>query len=223
MKKIIGISGLAGDGKDTICEVLEAFFKISGYQFQQISLADKLKQECSAACKEMFGIDPTSCSREDKDKIRDYIVFYAKVKRVESKGKHWTAIVDKIIKNDKVRGQDKKIYCIPDIRHAYYPEDEAQWIKSNKGFIIHVKKYEIQSFSPHCVKYSNPINQEEAFNTPMVEEIADFILEMKDCYPSKPTTNMDFIRAVSSAYDMVINSIEALECSVKKKKHRKFS
>ena len=93
MNKLIGISGLAGDRKDTVCNILNAFFTSKGYAFERLSLADKLKEECSKAIIEMFGIDPRNCSREEKDIIRDYLVFYAKVKRIESKGKHWTSIV----------------------------------------------------------------------------------------------------------------------------------
>jgi hypothetical protein len=209
MKKIIGISGLAGDGKDTVCEMFSAFFKIAGFEFQRISLADKLKEKCAPAMKEMFKIDPTNCPREDKDKIRDYLVFYAKVARIESKGKFWTSIVDEIIKKDNIKPKTNKIYCIPDIRHAYYPEDEAQWVKKNDGILVHVKKYTIESPSPFRIKYSQPINQEEAFNTPIVEKLADFVLELSDCSPLKPSQNITSIQAVSETFRMIIDSIEA--------------
>jgi len=218
MKKIIGISGLAGDGKDTICEIFSAFFKIAGYDFQRISLADKLKQECSPAMKEMFGIDPINCSREEKDIIRNYLVFYAKVKRIQSKGKHWTGIVEKIIKQDKIDPSKNKIYCIPDIRHAFYAEDEAQWIKKNNGILVHVKKYKIESVSPYKISYSQPINDEEDFNNPIVEKFADFILEMNDCSPKSPQTNMESIKAVSETFDMIIGAINEKKSRTKSQK-----
>ena len=207
MKKIIGISGLAGDGKDTVCNILSAFFTSKGYTFERLSLADKLKEECSKAIIEMFGIDPRNCSREEKDIIRDYLVFYAKVKRIESKGKHWTSIIDKIIRSDKVNYISNKIYCVSDIRHAFYAEDEAQWIKKNKGILIHVKKYKIKSTYPYSIEYSNSINEEEAFNTPIVERYADHVIELSDCFPNSPYQDSDFLNAVHETGKRILDSI----------------
>ena len=207
MKKIIAISGLAGDGKDTLCEILAAYFKLSGYSFQRVSLADSLKLECAPAMKEIFNIDPRTCSREDKEKIRDYLVFYAKVKRIQSNGTYWTSIIDKIIKEDKVQKSEKKIYCIPDVRHALYSNDEVQWIKKNNGLLIHVKKFQIENVSPYRVKYSIPVNNEEAINTPAVEALADFILEINDCYPKKPQYDTDCLRAISETFEKIIDLI----------------
>lgn len=215
MKKIIGISGLAGDGKDTVCEIFSTFFKNAGFEFQRISLADKLKEKCAPAMREMFGVDPTNCSRENKDKIRDYLVFYAKVARVDSEGKYWTSIVDEIIKKDEIGAKTNKIYCIPDIRHAYYPEDEAQWIKKNNGILVHVKKYTITSPSPFKIKYSEPINQEEAFNTPLVERLADFVLQLNDCSPRKPNLDTDNVKAVSETFQMILTLLKSQKVSLR--------
>lgn len=207
MKKIIGISGLAGDGKDTVCNILGAFFTAKGLSFERVSLADSLKEECSKAMKAMFGIDPLDCSREEKEIIRSYLVFYAKVKRIQSNGKHWTSIADKIIKADKVHYISNKIYCVPDIRHAFYAEDEAQWVKKNGGILIHVKKFKIKSTFPYNIEYSIPVNQDEAFNTPIVEKYADHILELNDCSPQSPCNDSNYVNAVHEVGKRILDSI----------------
>ena len=101
--KIIGISGLAGDGKDSLCGIFEEFFVDKGFGFDRLALADELKQECKAACKSLFGVDPTCCTREQKEKIRNYLVFYGKVFRENSKGEHWTARALKKMKRSRRR------------------------------------------------------------------------------------------------------------------------
>jgi len=207
MKKIIGISGLAGDGKDTVCNILSSYFTIKGFTFERLSLADSLKSECSKALKSMFGIDPLDCSREEKEVIRNYLVFYAKVKRIESHGKHWTSIINSIIKSDKVHYISNKIYCIPDIRHAFYAEDEAQWVKKNGGILIHVKKFKIKNTYPYKIEYSTPVNEEEAFNTPIVEKYADHILELNDCSPESPYKDIAYINAVHEVGKRILDSI----------------
>lgn len=221
MKKIIGISGLAGDGKDTVCNILGSFFRSNGFEFERLALADRLKAECSKALIEMFGIDPSNCSREEKEIIRDYLVFYAKVKRIESNGKHWTSILDKIIKSDKVNYINNKIYCIPDIRHGFYSQDEAQWLKRNNGILIHVKKFKIKSTSPYLIQYSDPINEEESFNTPIVERLADHVLELSDCFPEAPYKNPSYVKAVYEIGERILDSINGTKSHSKSQRKQK--
>lgn len=185
MNKIIGISGLAGDGKDSLCNLLRGLFENAGFEFQRMSIADELKEECRDALLSIYNIDPIVCSREDKSKIRDLLVFYAKVKREESKGSHWINKLGKKIKTlPKIDGD--RIICIPDVRHAEYENDEFSWIKKNKGILVHIKKYKIESSYPFNKTYSIPVNSEEAFHTPKLEELADFVIEWQDTFPTPP-------------------------------------
>ena len=98
MNKIIAISGLAGDGKDSLCDMLRELFEGVGFEFERMALADELKEECREALLSMYNINPLSCSRREKAVIRDFLVFYAKVKREESKGTHWVNKLNKKIK-----------------------------------------------------------------------------------------------------------------------------
>ena len=208
--KIIAISGLAGDGKDSVCRILKNYFtKHSGYKFRRIALADQLKVECYDACLDLFGVDPITCSRKDKEKIRDFLVFYGKVMRSKSKGTHWTSEVSKKIERLN-SGND--IFCIPDIRYAFYPDDECQWIKKNGGVHIHVQKFTIDTkfeFGKGVSvdhKFSTPVNKEELKNNPQVAAFADYIVEWHDCSPELPEHNRECIDAVNEIAKRILDS-----------------
>ena len=185
MNKIIGISGLAGDGKDSLCNMLRDLFESEGFAFERMALAEEIKEECREALMSMYNINPLTCSREDKATIRDFLVFYAKVKREESNGTHWVKKLDKKIKA-LPKSELDRIICIPDVRHAQYEKDEAQWIKKKKGILIHVKKYRIEEGVAFNKFYSIPVNSEEAHHTPKLEELADFVIEWQDTSPVAP-------------------------------------
>ena len=73
---IIGLSGVAGAGKDLFYSLLE-----QSLPCVKASLADSLKRETSEWCKEHYGIDPLRCTREEKDIIRPFLVFHGVNKR----------------------------------------------------------------------------------------------------------------------------------------------
>lgn len=192
MNKIIGISGLAGDGKDSLFFLLKSFFEWnSKYRAKRIALADKLKEECRPALLDLYGIDILSCSREEKERVRDMMVFHGKMKRIETSGKYWTSLVEKEISESNCKDT---IFCIPDIRYSNYFGDEVDWIKRNHGTLIHVKKFKrnplsLGQFLLSDKVYTTPVNEEERKNTPKVEKLADYVIEWQDCYPQKPQDN----------------------------------
>jgi len=206
MNKIIGISGLAGDGKDSLCNMLRELFESKGFEFERMALADELKEECREALLSMYNINPIACSREEKAVIRDFLVFYAKVKREESKGTHWVNKLDKKIKSlPKIKVD--RIICIPDVRHAEYEKDEVAWIKKNKGILIHVKKYQIEETFTHRKFYSTPVNSEEAYHTPRLEELADFVIEWQDTSPVPPESSHFSKASVVELFRLITDTI----------------
>lgn len=212
MKIVIGISGLAGDGKDSVCKILEDFcLKKTKYEFKRIALADKLKEKCQSACVEMFGIDPVSCSREDKNKIRDFLVFYGKIMRNETSGTYWTNIVQKEINSHKSKNI---IFCIPDIRYAYFEKDEVFWLKSFKNSrLIHVKKHFSQIIEKNnrlelIKSYSDAVNKDEAENCPKLENLASHIIDWQNFHPYMPEENDHCIRAVHSVARDIFDSLK---------------
>lgn len=202
MNKIIGISGLAGDGKDSLSTMLKALFENDGFEFERMPLAEELKEECREALLSMYNINPLTCSREDKASIRDFLVFYAKAKREETNGTHWVKKLEKKIKSLPKSKLDR-IICIPDVRHAQYEKDEAQWIKKNKGILIHVKKYRIEEGVSFNKFYSVPVNSEEAHHTPKLEELADFIIEWQDTSPTAPENSHFSTASVSELFKLI--------------------
>jgi hypothetical protein len=148
--KFIGICGYANSGKDFLCSVLEDY-----YNGVRVSLGDFLKQKCKSECIKKFGIDPTDCSREDKNKIRDFLVSYANCLRTISSGTYFTGLADNRIEN---LSKSYDTFIIPDIRFDYYPRDEANWLLSKpESILIHIERNGV--FAP---------NYSERINTPKV-------------------------------------------------------
>ena len=85
----IGVSGFAGCGKDLFYELLGDELIDNDVSVSKISIAESLKVECRSSLVRFMGIDVLNCTREEKDKVRDYLVFYGLVMRDRSGGRHW--------------------------------------------------------------------------------------------------------------------------------------
>lgn len=166
MKKftIIGVSGLAGSGKDTFYQLLSR-----RRNFKRFALADELKLAMRDELINDYNIDVLTCSREDKEVIRPRLVEFAKKVRLESNGRHWVELLEKKIlpfKGD---------VCITDVRYDDFEKDEIFWLKKEmNGVLVHVSQYEqldnIRIFTPAP-------NEEEARNDPKIKKKADYIIE----------------------------------------------
>lgn len=169
---IIGVSGVAGAGKDSFFSTLK---ELLGGKTEVIrfALADKLKEELSDFCIKKYGIDPRSCSREDKEKIRHVMVAYAKEKRHVSSGRYWLEQIEEKIKKFK---DSDSLAVITDVRYCDYEKDETHWLKSEMGgLLVHVSRYrEDSSGFRHFLPGSN---DEELRNEPALYSEADFNIE----------------------------------------------
>ena len=138
--KYIGLSGVAGAGKDLFFSMLSK--KIS---CQRLSLADELKSDVKDWCINNYQIDPTSCSRKNKDIIRPFLVFHGKQKRNATDGRYW---IERL--QTKINSLEKQVnnspfedmYCIiTDIRYDEHDRDEVGWLKNElKGHLVHILK-----------------------------------------------------------------------------------
>lgn len=213
MKFVIGISGLAGDGKDSVAAILREYIASHhpNVNFWRVALADKLKSECQLACMEIYGIDPLNCSREEKEIIRDVLVFHGKIKRIETMGTYWTGKAQTEIDRKHSLYPGDSVFCIPDIRYASYSNDEVAWIKANKnGFLIHVKKYKMifcEKSNSFIKKYSEPVNNEEFINCPSTEALADYVIEWEDKSPNKPEEDVDCVSVVHYVAERIFGSL----------------
>jgi hypothetical protein len=142
----------------------------------RVSLADELKIEVSDWCKKHYNIDPLTCSREDKEVIRPFLVFHGTQKRKRSKGRHWiNKLQDSFDTYQKIKLTDdsNKVVVITDIRYDEFYNDEVGWLRGELGGkLIHITQY--RNGSPKA-----PANTEEERNEPRLINKSDFRIEWK--------------------------------------------
>ena len=170
---VIGISGVAGCGKDLFSSALEKELTSKGFKVLKLSIAAALKSEVREWCIENYNIDSTNCSREDKEKIRDFLVFHGTSKRNATGGKHWINIIDSTIRNQK---DNYDYFIISDVRYDDYPEDEAHWVKNEvDGVLVHVQLYWVENRLNGSKKvFQEPANGEEKRNDPKLLKGCDY-------------------------------------------------
>ena len=159
-RTILGLSGVAGSGKDTFFSLLSQ--KLS---FQRFALADELKILTRKDLLKKYNVDILNCTRDEKDLVRNDLVLFAKQKRLDSCGKFWTDILSK-----KIQESSAKYICITDIRHNWFLKDEVFWLKN----ILGGKLVDISSYDPINGKFVQPPNGEEEFHYPEVKSAADY-------------------------------------------------
>ena len=165
--KNIGISGVAGSGKNTLAEIIIKFLERMDIPCQELSIANNLKKELSTASKELYGIDSCSCSREEKDIIRPFLVAHGEIKRRLSEGKHWTNLLSRDLDSEKVN-------IITDVRYSEYEDDEIDWLKNDaNGVLIHLSRY-VSNYNERT--YIKAMNPSEKRNDPIMRDKADFAL-----------------------------------------------
>ena len=170
---IIGLSGVAGSGKDLCFELLSKRLKCI-----KLSLADSLKSEVNKWTIPNYNIDCLSCCREDKNLIRPLLVNHAKIRRDETKGRYWIDQLSNKIK--KIKKTDYDFGVITDIRYNDYEKDEIFWLKKElNGILIHISQYSLENRLNHNgVKvFLKPFNEEEKRNDPHLKRESDFQIE----------------------------------------------
>jgi hypothetical protein len=180
----VGLTGLAGSGKDLFFSLSRDILKKKRKAACRVSLADTLKEQTRSTLKSMFNIDPTNCSREEKDKVRDFLVFYGALKRKETKGRYWINKAKKTItaikQNLLVEHVKSAVIFITDIRYDHYAEDERHWIQEElSGKLIHISKYKRELTLDESLNLKEakahdlPPNPQEARFDPLLSEAAD--------------------------------------------------
>jgi len=163
----IALSGVAGCGKNTVSSIITKLLGRLDLPYKELAIADNLKKELVPSSKELYGIDPSNCSRREKDLIRPVLVAHGEIKRNLSEGRHWVNQV-----NSKLDAE--KINIITDVRFNKYEKDEVYWVKNEiNGVLIHVSLYNIKN---NQRVFLPPANETEFKNDLLVKKEADFIL-----------------------------------------------
>ena len=172
--KIIGLSGVAGAGKDLFYSLLS-----SQVPCKRFSLADALKTEVSPYIKEHFKIDPVSCTRENKNLIRPVLVSHGALKRKQTEGRYWIEKlqpeIERFTFESIISNTTPDFLVITDIRYHEYPKDEITWLKKEmNGILVHISNFTI-SQKKRC--FRPPVNEEEARENPKLQQQADYLVE----------------------------------------------
>jgi ABC-type oligopeptide transport system ATPase subunit len=161
---VIGIAGVAGSGKDTFGKIIGNVFENSGGKVNYLSFAAKLKAEVSEISKKLYNIDPTNCTREEKNLIRPLLLAHGAIMREKTQGQYWiNSIKNLIIENN--------INIITDVRFCEYECDEVDWIQSNGGIVVHITRF----FEENGQRiYIMPDNEYEKRNDKTLKNKADY-------------------------------------------------
>lgn len=161
---MIGITGVATSGKDTLFKLIKQYFKEKNLQVERYALADLLKKDIEFFIKEKFNLDIFNLEKEEKELIRPILVTYGKIKRLKTDGRYW---IDKLENNSEFK-KANKIKIITDIRYQEFQKDECYWLKKeNNGFLIHVSRICNGKVIP-------PANAEESKNDVTLASQADY-------------------------------------------------
>jgi len=173
VKNVIGLGGIAQSGKDFFFTNLKKTTKRNVIRF---AIADELKKELFSLIKNTYNVDIFNCSAEDKEKIRPMLLSHGKIRRNESKGRHW---INKISEKVKDAAKDERnIVVITDIRYDEFANDEVDWVKKElSGFFVHISKY---TEDKGVKVFGLPPNEDEAINNPKLIEKADYLIQWPD-------------------------------------------
>ena len=161
---LIGIAGVAGSGKDTFAEIIKKVFESNGFEVNCLSFAKKLKEEVAEVSKNMYGIDTTNCTREEKNLIRPLLLAHGAIMREKTKGQYWIDGIKDLVSNDKIN-------IITDVIFCEYECDEVDWILSNNGIVVHITRF----FEENGERiYISPDNEYEKRNNKILKNRANY-------------------------------------------------
>jgi hypothetical protein len=177
-KTVLGLSGVARCGKDTMCQAMIETLSNSGYIGKRISIADGIRTSLYDFILKEFKIDIWNATLEEKEVIRGMMIEYGLAKRAQSKGQFLTDVLQKTIDNCS---PEVDVLIATDIRYAVYDKDELYWLKTkNNGLLVHISK--IIGYDEHSAPlFLKPANIHEEQNDPILQQNSD----MKVAWESK--------------------------------------
>lgn len=152
---IIGISGVARSGKDTLANHFVNIFKSLDIKAKRYAFADELKREVRPFLKKKTGLDSFTQKDDEKKMIRPFLVAYGTHIRRALNQDCWIETLSKFLKQNEIA-------IVSDVRY----KNEADWIQKN-GFLIHIARLDKEN---NLVK---PANDEERENDPILQAQAN--------------------------------------------------
>lgn len=164
MKKILGITGSARAGKDSVFSFLQKH--TAAYR---VAFADELKKAVDPICKDLFGISAFTPNTDEKAIIRDFLVATGNTARKVNHRVWINKVVPVINKLQCLR--DMGPIVITDARFQERDGDELDFVQREiGGTIIYVDR-----IMPDGTKLQ-PANASEAKNDPILRERADIYI-----------------------------------------------
>ena len=164
---VVGISGVARSGKNLLCDLLMESLREKGISSKQFALAAELKNDCQEFLKTKCNLNVWSDLTQDKNKFREFLVWYGDLKRKQTNGRYW---IDKL--DRRVSTYEGDVAIVTDVRYDHYDKDEVHWIKEEKqGLLIHLKRFSRDD--KNFMQYTKPANTHESLNDSSLYEKAD--------------------------------------------------
>ena len=155
--KIIGISGNARSGKDSLCKVISDCLQSDGLKAHRLAFADEVKREVDDLLKNTVGISAFTDDTKEKNIIRPVLVFWGTEFRGAMNQNVW---VDKVIEQ---MTDPEVVYIVTDVRFIY----EAEALKERGAHMIHLQRF---NGSRQIIP---PANDYEAKNNPILHLMCD--------------------------------------------------
>ena len=140
---IIGLTGYAGEGKDTVCRLLREIEP----RCRRFAFADALKRDITAGlgCNVAWIND-----HKHLPEVRSLLQAWGQVQRLRDP-KCWIRRVDEEITHRRLCGSDDPHDFIPVITDVRYP-NEIEWVKSQGGVIVRVAR-------PGCTPVNDHVSE----------------------------------------------------------------
>tara|TARA_R110000796_G_scaffold164018_3_gene280959 strand:+ start:949 stop:1548 length:600 start_codon:yes stop_codon:yes gene_type:complete len=149
--KIIGISGNARSGKDTLGRNMVSILSDSGIKAKTFSFAHELKKSVDGFLLEQLGISAFTEDSDEKKIIRPFLVNWGTEIMRKKDSEHWIKSIEKKLSEDCVN-------IITDVRF----ENELDWVKEKDGLSVFLSRKGIA-----------PANSYEEENNKLLSENVD--------------------------------------------------
>ena len=149
--KIIGISGNARSGKDTLGRNMVSILSDSGIKAKTFSFAHELKKSVDGFLIEQLGISAFTEDSDEKKIIRPFLVNWGTEIMRKKDSEHWIKSIEKKLSEDCVN-------IITDVRF----ENELDWVKEKDGLSVFLSREGI-----------SPANSYEEENNKLLSENVD--------------------------------------------------